>query len=244
MSEQIVLRGVVLKETEVGDGNKMLTIFSKNYGKVTVKANGAKKSNSKFLAGTQQFTYCDYVVTKTKNIYVLNSAEIIKSFYKITEDYETLCCALTCVEIITKNIQDNFEANEELFLLIYTFQQMATLKHPKIILSMFIMKFMQILGLEPYLESCSICGFKEFESYFFGFEGLICDECKVGEDVIKINKNIIDAMNSVFNTSANLMYKDLTFIRTKGELKAFYNISVWYLRQHTDLEYKTLDSIN
>lgn len=244
MSEQIVLRGVILSETVVGDGNKMLTIFAKDYGKVTVKANGAKKTTSKFLAGTQRFTYCDYVVTKSKNFYILNSAEIIKSFYKITEDYETLCCALACVEIITKNIQEKFEANDELFLLIYTFNQMITLKHPKIVLSMFIMKFMQNLGLEPYLESCSVCGFDEFETYYFGFEGLICDECRVGEDVIKINKNIIDAMNSVFTTPANIMYKDLTFIRTRGELKAFFCIAVWYLRQHTDLSYNTLESLN
>ncbi len=243
MSEQILLRGVILQETEVGDGNKILTIFAKDYGKVTVKANGAKKATSKFLAGTQQFTYCDYVVTKQNNFYFLNSAEIIRSFYTITEDYDALCCALVCIEIINKNVVEHYEANDELLLLIYALNTLSKKANPRLVLAMFVMKFMQIIGLEPYLDTCSICQIDEFESYYFGFEGLICEECREGEEVIKISKAIVDLMIAVFEADPNTMYKDLSFIKTQNELEALLRTSVWYLRQHTEINYNTLSSI-
>lgn len=243
MSEDRILRGVILQETEVGDGNKILTIFSKDYGKVSVRANGAKKTKSKLLAGTQMFTYCDYTVNYRNNYYYLNDADIIKSFYKITEDYETSCAALACIEIMNKNIQDNYEANDELLLLIYALNTLSKKCNPKLILAMFIMKFMQILGLEPYLDSCSVCEMDEFEQYYFGFEGLICEECKEGEEVIKISKSVVDAMKAVFNADPNEMYKDLTFIKTQNDLAMFYKIAVWYLKQHTEINYNTLNSI-
>ncbi len=241
MSEQIVLRGVVLQEAEFGDGNKILTIFSKDYGKVAVRANGAKKVNSKLLAATQPFTYCDYVVNKKNNFYYLNDAEIIKSFYKVTEDYEALCCALACVEIINKNIQENYEANEELLLLIYSFKAFANASQPKFLFSLFIMKFMQNLGLEPYLEDCCMCQ-EELEEFYFSFEGLICNECRVDEDVIKINQNIVDCFYEIFSTETKDLYKIEQKLNTQ-EIERFYKVATWYLKQHTDITYVTLNSI-
>ncbi len=242
MEEQLVLRGLILQETEVGNGNKILTIFSKDYGKVAVKANGAKKATSKFLAGTQLFTYCDYVVTKKNNFYFLTSAEVIRSFYKVTEDYETLCCALSAVEIINKNTQDNFEANDELLLLINTLNALCKTKVPKLILSVFIMKYMQVVGLEPYLENCSMCQ-DELEVYYFGFEGLICSECGEGEDVIKVNKNIVNTLEKLFITEMNDIFKDLSTMKTHKEVAVLFKTAVWYLSQHTDIKYNSLSTL-
>ncbi len=242
MEEQLVLRGLILQETEVGNGNKILTIFSKDYGKVAVKANGAKKATSKFLAGTQLFTYCDYVVTKKNNFYFLTSAEVIRYFYKVTEDYETLCCALSAIEIINKNTQDNFEANDELLLLINTLNALCKSKVPKLILSVFIMKYMQIVGLEPYLENCSMCQ-DELETFYFGFEGLICPECGEGEDVIKVNQNIVNTLQKLFATEMNDVFKDLSTMKTHKEVAVLFKASVWYLNQHTDIRYNSLSTL-
>ncbi len=243
MSDKVILRGLILQETEVGDGNKIVTVFAKDHGKVSVKANGAKKATSKFLAGTQQLHYCDYVVTNKNNFYFLNSADVIKSFYKITEDYETLCCALACIEITNKNVQENCEANEELFLLIHTLNAFCDTENPKLVLAIFIMKLMQIFGLEPFLDGCCICE-EDVIKHYFGFEGLVCDACKEGEEVIKTNKNIITKLRSVFLLDTKEVFKDNTDELTSNEISHFYKLAAFYLKQHTEINYLTLNSIN
>lgn len=243
MGEKIVLRGLILQEAEVGDGNKIITIFSKDYGKVVVRANGAKKATSKFLAGTQQLNYCDYTVTNKNNFYFLNSADVIKSFYKITENYDSLCCALASIEIINKNIQESSEANSELLLLIHTLNALCIEEEPKLVLAIFIMKLMQIFGLEPFLERCSMCE-EEIDKYYFGFEGLICNECREGEEVVKTNKNIVEKMKSIFLLETTEMFKNKDIELNKSEINHFYKLATFYLKEHTDINYVTLNSIS
>ncbi|MDQ0876910.1 DNA repair protein RecO [Paenibacillus sp. V4I3] len=60
------VQGIVLRSMDYGEGNKIISLFTPELGKVGVMARGAKKVKSRHAAVTQLFTYGDFVFFTTK----------------------------------------------------------------------------------------------------------------------------------------------------------------------------------
>lgn len=58
--------GIVIKEVHTGEADKILTIFTRNLGKITASAKGARRPRSRLIAGTQLLCYSDFVLLKVK----------------------------------------------------------------------------------------------------------------------------------------------------------------------------------
>lgn len=64
----IKTKGIILRESNMGDFDKMLTILTPGYGKISCAAKGARKPSSSMLAGTQFLSFGEYVIYNRKNI--------------------------------------------------------------------------------------------------------------------------------------------------------------------------------
>lgn len=74
------MTGIVLKEMPLGEADKLLTVFSREQGRISVVAKGAKKPGSRFLAAASAFAYSDMELVKGRSMYVLRNANIISPF--------------------------------------------------------------------------------------------------------------------------------------------------------------------
>lgn len=101
--------GIVLKEMRYKDTSKILSIFTKRYGKIAVMARGAYRPKSQIIANTQPFSYNEYQLYKGKNFYYLNQADIIDSFYDIREKIERVVYGQYMLELIEKSMEDGQE---------------------------------------------------------------------------------------------------------------------------------------
>ena len=52
------IKGLVLRETQIGDYDKIMTVLTAEYGKLSVFARGAKRLKSPLFVNTQLFPYC------------------------------------------------------------------------------------------------------------------------------------------------------------------------------------------
>ena len=86
----IKIKGIVIKETSYKDNDKIITLLTDTYGKISCMAKGAKKTNSPILANCQYLVYSEFVLYKGTNFYHVNSASIINMFYKLRTDFENL----------------------------------------------------------------------------------------------------------------------------------------------------------
>ena len=86
-------RGIVVREVKAGDCDKILTIVTEDLGKISVSARGVRRNRNRYSAGTQVFSYCDWVLYKGKNTYILNTCDIINSFYEIRRYGSAYICA-------------------------------------------------------------------------------------------------------------------------------------------------------
>ena len=71
------VKGIILSENSMGDYDKMLTILTPNFGKISCAAKGARRPKSALLAGTQLFCFGEYLMYKGTSTYHINSCETI-----------------------------------------------------------------------------------------------------------------------------------------------------------------------
>lgn len=198
-------RGVVLREIEVNESDKRIVVLLKDIGKILISCRGARKSNSKFLACTQVFTYSDFVVAQGNGFYSLNSGEVIKNFYDIRLDYDRFVMASKIATMCNRLIPDGLSSNDTLQLILYAFQALCGEKKPELVKCAFDLKFLISQGFAPYTNICANCG-KEITrddknssgEYIMSAGGVICKDCvRLFKDIkrILLSTGGIDAIN-------------------------------------------------
>ena len=110
--------GIILKSTEYEEADKIVTIYTKNYGKITAIAKGARKTKSKFGSSLEILTCSVFLFYKGRNIDIVSQAEILESFFSASKEVIKFAFAANCVEVVNKLTEER-EINIG-FCLLYT----------------------------------------------------------------------------------------------------------------------------
>ncbi len=183
-------------------------MFSRKYGKISAGSSANEKSRSKAALAMRPFTYGRYELFKNRDSYNINSAETIRSFYKIGEDVDKYMTASYVLEFTDKLLIEDHPQPAIFDMLIEFFELLAD-RHRKYetLSTAYQIKAMKIMGSAPQLSSCVVCGSDAPENYFSIKEGgIVCGSC---------------ANNMRANTNDTLLFR-LNF-DTIGALKFFLN---------------------
>ena len=101
------INGIVVKENNLGDADKMVTILTPNYGKIGCAAKGARRPRSALMAGTQFLCFGEFLVFKGNNSYRINSCQPKEFFYNIRTDLDKLDIASKITKIINDVTDEN-----------------------------------------------------------------------------------------------------------------------------------------
>ena len=178
MSELIKTKGIVLHEMTIKDHDKRIILFSKEFGKMVVFANGAKRAKSPLLAGTQPFVFGEFSVYESRNSYTLRQVVIEESFYELRNDMVRLTYGLYLLEVVNSVIQE-MDPNTELLRLLYiSLFNLKAEAHPgKVITTVFQFRSMNMLGFAPDLSGCMECGDTKGPFTLTTKGGLVCNNC-------------------------------------------------------------------
>lgn len=170
--------GIVIRTANYGESNKIVTLYTREWGKVGMMARGAKKPNSRLSAVTQPFTYGYFLMQRGSGLGTMQQGEMISSMRSIKEDIFLTAYAAYIVELLDKSVEDR-KPNPFLFELL--FQSLNLINEgydADIIMHIFEMKMLNTLGLYPVLNQCAVCGSTDGHFSFSIREGgLICHRC-------------------------------------------------------------------
>jgi DNA repair protein RecO (recombination protein O) len=195
-------RALVLREYEAGESDKRLLLLAKGHGRVMVRARGARKPKSKYLAASQLFTYADYVLAEGRGFMSVTQADIIESFYDLRADYDRLHAAHVLVEVCEKTLLENINCDDLLLLTRAALKRLATGDEPLLVQNVFMMRFFDVYGLRPIVGQCAECGEHISGDIFFGAQGNLCrihtgwgggEVCKISADAIKALKHALES---------------------------------------------------
>lgn len=238
MAKNLKVNGVVIKESNSGDYDKIITLLTPNLGKITCSARGARRNKSQLMAATQSFTFGEYMLFKGGDTYSVNSCEIIEMFYNIRTDLDKLTYASFINKIIsdvTVEGQNSFHILKLYLNTLYAISE--TDKNLDFIVSVFRMRLMKLLGFAPNVDECVSCKTKENLNYFsFKDNGFKCDNCsKQDTGAFKISEATKNAI--IFSTKADSK-KIFSFDLSEKALKEFEIVSRLYLNEKLEKEYK------
>lgn len=242
--KEIKVRGIIINEMPVGESDKRIVIYSKEKGKIQVFAKGARKTKSEFLAGTQLFSYCDFVLVKTRYSITISQISIIENFYNLRQDIYKLSYSMYIMEVLEYIGLEN-ESNYE--LLKVTLKTLVAINNNiiniKLIICIYEIKIMSLCGYKPELYKCVVCDEKEnnFSIFSSKYGGVLCSKC-VNKDY---NKRII-SITTIY-TLKFIIESDLenifSFNVSDKILKEIVGLSDDFMRMHLDKKFKTKEYI-
>jgi DNA repair protein RecO (recombination protein O) len=94
--------GIIIKKTELGETDRFLTIYTKNFGKILVRAKGIGKKESKLKSLIEPFNFCEFLIARSKTIDVLTNVYPIKEFLWLHHNLDSLALAFYFAELTDK----------------------------------------------------------------------------------------------------------------------------------------------
>ena len=176
-----VLNGIVLRTVDYKESDRILSVFTKEQGLITVSARGCRQG-SKLAAVSTQFCYGELEIGVHAGRMQLSSGTVLESFYPIRESYEHLCAASAVVRSAERMLTEGI-ANESLFILVYnTLSLLAYGENDPIDLELcYIAKLLRLGGYTPVLTTCVRCGkdLRQYASIRFASSlgGCVCEDC-------------------------------------------------------------------
>ena len=153
----------VLDRKDFREQDKLVTFYTKDYGKIVALARGAKKINSKMASYVEPFYLVDIMFAQAKTFQHLAGIELVEKFGGIIKDLQKIKVASSAVNLLDDLIKTE-EPDEKVFNLLHEFfkvldrlqddQQVLFLKE------IFSFKLLCILGYKPELHACLKCGKK------------------------------------------------------------------------------------
>lgn len=189
-------KGFILKKIDRGEADQLLTVYTKDFGKVEILAKAVRKISSKLRAGAEIFYFSDIEFIQGKVYKTLTDAILIERFENLRKDLKRLRIAHKIAGVLDDLVSGQ-ESDDIIWRLLneafnnLNKQQSGVERYKsEILYHYFLWNLLSILGYEPELYNCAICRKKIApEKLFFNPKegGVICNLC---EKSVKSSKEI------------------------------------------------------
>lgn len=235
-------KGLVLRSTDYGDSDKLLTVLTDSLGKITVKARGIKHGRNTMKAPCQLMAYSEMNLMEQQGRYVLTEANTIELFTELQGDIELLSLSSYFLQVTETAAQEEDPEPELLSLLLNVLYALGKLRKPQaLVKAVFELRLCVLVGFLPDLEGCGDCGDREVK-YFHIMDGqLYCPTCgQSHSDGIRmpVSRGTLDAMSYICYAPAKQLFSFRISDKALEELGA---ITEAYLCTRFERGFYTLD---
>jgi DNA repair protein RecO (recombination protein O) len=155
----LIVPGLLLREVNYKDSDKMVTILTSRYGKIPAMCRGARSQRSDLKAGTQFLTYSEFTLYESRGRYSADKADPIELFMGLRSDIDRLALASYFAEVLDHMSDEGNPADELLKTALNCLYALSNgLKPHPHIKAAFELRAASVSGYAPSLHKCVHCG--------------------------------------------------------------------------------------
>lgn len=152
--------GLILRRSDFGEADRLLTVYTPNRGKLRLVAKGARKVSSRKAGHIELFSHVALLVAQGRNLDIVSQAETVETFRTLREDLDRVSQAYYLAELLdrfTEEADENFPLFE---LVLLTLARLATETADDRFLALryFELHLLALTGFQPQLHFCVACG--------------------------------------------------------------------------------------
>ena len=155
--ETFTVEAVVLKTDDFGDANRVVTLFTKEFGKIEANAYGCRRARSSLSGALQMFNHISAQLTRGMKVDTIREAEIIHFYDALTNDLERLAYASLLFEIVNRMTLPRQRELETFFLLTKSLPALSK-RNPKVAALIGACQFLETSGIQLNFSRCVHCG--------------------------------------------------------------------------------------
>lgn len=240
MGTGILLTGMVLNVMPIGEYDRRVTLLTKERGKITAFARGARRPTSQLLAAASPFCFGEFEFFEGRSTYNLKGASIKNYFRELSAEPETACYGFYFLETAEYYAQENNDEGELLKLLYQTLRALENKKlDNRLVRRIFELRVLYVEGEYPNFFSCQVCG-KQEKLHFFSIrkDGMVCENCEHDARDLYVNDSLLYTLQYVLSADLKKLY---TFAVSEEVLQGFSKIMERYMSTHDGHTYKSLE---
>lgn len=180
---------IVIRSLNYGESDKIVTFFTRDFGKLKGIAKGARRSKKRFQNALNLFTHLHLIFFEREGMGLVRAegCDILHPFPKIREDLQKFFYGNYFIELVNEMAGER-EKNPEAFDLLVSFLSGLEAMGPKEEqLRIFETRMLSLFGYRPNMRRCDLCkkeweDLKEVPIVFFSLEkgALVCENCSKG----------------------------------------------------------------
>ncbi|HEY8526855.1 MAG TPA: DNA repair protein RecO [Acidimicrobiales bacterium] len=150
-------QGVVLRTHKLGEADRIVTLLTRDHGKVRAVAKGVRKTKSRFGARLEPASHVKLLLYEGRELDIVSQAETLDHFRAIRDDFDLLAQAMSMLEAADQLALEQ-ESSPRLYdMLVGALRTLAERKSP-LVVPAFFLKLLALEGFRPQVESCLVCG--------------------------------------------------------------------------------------
>lgn len=214
---------LILKEVKYKENDKILHALSKSKGKIQLLSRGCKKNNSHLINVSQLFAYSKCILYKSKDMYIIDSAELVDNFYNIRNNMDAFIYGNYIIELVNYIAQES-DVDYKIFYM--TIEMLHCLsrfnKDFEKLTGAYELKLVSMLGYKPDFYHCISCGvdIKSNSQFSIVEGGFYCVKCEKYGNGINLEYNEILTLQRILKSKfenissiENINMKVLNIIR-------------------------------
>lgn len=234
--------GLVLREVDYKDADRILTVLTKEYGKMTLKARGVRKSKGTLKSACQLLAYSEFTYSDNHGFCTITEAVPIQMFTGLRSDLELLSLASYFAQVADVAAMEGEPNPELLSLTLNAVYALSNLNKPQPqVKAGFELRAACIMGYTPDLSVCAGCGCDEATRFYLREGVLLCDRCShEGTEGIRmpVSEGILRALRYLTECSAQKLF---SFSLPVTALRELTSITEAYLLTQLERGFSTLD---
>lgn len=174
------VEGIVLRHREWGEADRMLTLFTRELGKVQALAKGVRKPRSRKAGHVEPFSRATLLLARGRSFFILTQAEAVDVHPALREDLMLLGYASYVVELLDRFTRDEEQQNHLYRLLAHTLARINRGDDPYLVMHYYELHLLDFVGFRPQLVTCAQCRVEiRPEEQFFSASrgGALCPNC-------------------------------------------------------------------